>query len=197
MDQLAEQDYLIVNDFISDEMFHLIMDFFREKEKNNELKKAGIGKSGELQVNREIRGDFIYWLNPSEDKELSLFFDLINLLSDKLRKYCYLSLPGSEFHIAKYPKGSFYKRHLDQLNNRSNRFITVLIYLNENWKPGDGGELKIYGVEKEITVEPVAKRLILFKSEIVEHEVLPTRVPRYSLTGWLLKQPAEISFLLG
>lgn len=195
MDQLARNDYVIVDNFISDEIFTLIMDFFHQKEQNDQLKKAGIGSSGEFQVNASIRGDFIFWIDRERDDLLSPFFNLMEELILAIKRFCFLSLSGSEFHIAKYPKGSHYERHLDQFNQRSNRQITVLIYLNKNWKKGDGGELKIHKKNGEILVEPLAKRLLLFKSDVVEHEVLITNVPRYSLTGWLLHRPASVGFL--
>ncbi len=195
MDELAINDYVIADDFINDEMFTFIMDFFHEKEQNNQLKKAGIGSSGEFQLNASIRGDFIHWLDRERDSELEPFFGLMGELIESLKRHCFMSLSGSEFHIAKYPQGSHYDRHLDQFNERSNRQITVLIYLNEHWKKGDGGELKIYKDGEEILVEPIAKRLLLFKSDVIEHEVLRTNVPRYSLTGWLLHQPATVGYL--
>lgn len=197
MDQLAENDYVIVDDFISDEMYIGIMDFFHEMESADKLKKAGIGAHQDFQVKAEIRGDFIYWLNEERDKVLGSFFQLKDELMQNIKRFCYLGLSGSEFHIAKYPVGSFYHRHLDQFQERTNRQITVLIYLNCSWRQGDGGELVIYRDKQEITVEPIAKRLLLFKSDTIEHEVLKTNVPRYSLTGWLLHQPAGIGFLLG
>lgn len=195
MEELAINDCVIADNFISKEMFRSIMEFFLEKEQNDQLKKAGIGSSGEFQLNASIRGDFIYWLERERDKKLELFFGLMDELIESLKRHCFMSLSGSEFHIAKYPEGSHYDRHLDQFSERSNRQITVLIYLNEDWKKGDGGELKIYKDDKEILVEPIAKRLLLFKSDTVEHEVLTTNVPRYSLTGWLLHQPATVGYL--
>ena len=197
MDQLAEQDYVIVDDFISDEMFEKLMSFFQEAEENDKLKKAGIGAQQDFQLKAEVRGDFIYWLDEERDKELSFFFDLKDDLVESLKRFCFLSLSGSEFHIAKYPVGTFYHKHLDQFNESSNRKITVLLYLNKNWKKGDGGELVIYKDGQKIVVEPMAKRLLLFKSDTIEHEVLKTNVPRYSLTGWLLHQPAGIGYLFG
>jgi SM-20-related protein len=197
MDRLAEDDYVIVDDFISDKLFSQIMDFFTEMEENDKLKKAGIGTQQDFQVKTEIRGDFIYWLDENRDNELDPFFGLMEELTLNLKRFCYLSLSGSEFHIAKYPAGSYYHRHLDQFQERSNRQITVLIYLNKNWKKGDGGELVIYKDQSEIKVEPLAKRLLVFKSDVIEHEVLTTNVPRYSLTGWLLHQPASVGFILG
>lgn len=197
MDQLAEYDYVIVDDFISDGMFTEIMNFFHDMESSDKLKKAGIGAQQDFQVKAEIRGDFIYWLEEHRDIALNSFFQLKNELMQNIKRFCYLSLSGSEFHIAKYPAGSFYHRHLDQFHERTNRQITVLIYLNRGWKKGDGGELVIYKEGQEIIIEPIAKRLLLFKSDVIEHEVLNTNVPRYSLTGWLLHQPAGIGFLLG
>jgi SM-20-related protein len=172
------------------------MNFFHEMEESDKLKKAGIGSQQDFQVKAEIRGDFIYWLDESRDTKLAPFFGLMDDLTQNLKRYCYLSLSGSEFHIAKYPAGSFYHRHLDQFSERTNRQITVLIYLNKNWEKGDGGELVIYKDGEEINVEPIAKRLLVFKSELIEHEVLTTNVPRYSLTGWLLRQPAGVGYLL-
>jgi len=195
-DKLAEDDFVVVDDFLSDQQFRLIMNFFRQAEENDHLKKAGIGTSGEFQIESSVRGDFIHWLDENRDSELIDFFDIKNELIDKLKRFCYLSLSGSEFHIAKYPRGSHYNRHLDQFNERSNRQITVLIYLNENWKKGDGGELVIYKEDEEIIIEPIARRLLLFKSDLIEHEVLTTNVPRYSLTGWLLHQPASVGYLI-
>lgn len=195
-DKLAEDDFVVIDDFLSDEQFRLIMNFFKKAEENNHLKKAGIGPSGEFQIKSSVRGDFIYWLDENRDLELASFFNVKRDLIANLRRFCFLSLSGSEFHIAKYPEGSHYNRHLDQFNERSNRQITVLVYLNENWKKGDGGELVIYKEDQEIVIEPIAKRLLLFKSDVIEHEVLTTNVPRYSLTGWLLHQPASVGYLI-
>ena len=197
MDQLAEQDYVIVDNFISEELYRHIMQFFSNAEQTHKLKKAGIGAQQDFQLKAEVRGDFIFWLDEERDQELSEFYDLKNELVTSLKRYCYLSLGGSEFHIAKYPIGTHYHRHLDQFNERTNRQITVLIYLNDNWKKGDGGELVIYKDTDEIVVAPIAKRLLLFKSDTIEHEVLTTNITRYSLTGWLLHQPAGVGYLLG
>jgi SM-20-related protein len=194
-DELADNDFVVVDDFLSEEMFATIMDFFKKSEENDSLRKAGIGSSGELQIQPDIRGDYIHWLVSERDQEIKPLFDLMDQLTDNLKKYCFLSLSGSEFHIAKYPPGSHYSRHLDQFQHRSNRQITVLIYLNHQWKSGDGGELRIFRDTGDILIQPVARRLLLFRSDTVEHEVLVTHVPRYSFTGWLLKKEADLMYL--
>lgn len=197
MDELATKDFVIVDDFISEELYTIIMNFFSELEENELLRKAGIGASGEFKIKKDVRGDFIYWLDRSRDEQLAPFFGLMDTIKEKLRSLCYLSLAGSEFHMAKYPVGSHYDRHLDQFNGRNNRQITILIYLNDQWKTGDGGELKMYREGGDMLIEPKARRLLMFRSDTVEHEVLTTHVPRYSLTGWLLRQPNELGSLLG
>lgn len=194
-DELAEKDFVVVDEFISQEVFTTVMDFFTKSEKNDKLRKAGIGSSGEFQIQSSIRGDYIHWLDRNRDLEIKPLFDLMDELIENLRRHCFLSLSGSEFHIAKYPPGSHYSRHLDQFQQRQNRQITVLIYLNDQWKNGDGGELKIYRDQEELLIEPVARRLLLFKSDAVEHEVLVTNVPRYSFTGWLLKKEPDLLYV--
>jgi len=195
MDQLAENDYLIQDDFISDDLYRKIMTFFSDVEEKDKLKKAGIGSSKNYKIEESIRGDFIYWLDRDRDRELDPFFELMDELIAQLKRYCFLSLSGSEFHIAKYPAGSYYDRHIDRPNERSNREITVLIYLNKDWQKGNGGELKMYRDEGELLIEPISKRLLLFKSDKIEHEVLKTNVERYSLTGWLLHQPSSLGYI--
>lgn len=74
MDELAENDIVIVDDFISDELYKTIMDFFSVIEENERLKKAGIGTSLDYQIKKEIRGDLIYWLDPKRDAPLTPFF---------------------------------------------------------------------------------------------------------------------------
>jgi len=196
MDELGQNDLVIIDDFISEELYLTIIDFFSTIEESERLKKAGIGTSQNFQIQKDVRGDLIYWLDAERDIQLTSFFELMEELREKLGMYCFISLSGSEFHLAKYPTGSRYEKHIDQFNKRSNRQITVLIYLNKDWKKENGGELKIYNDEGSFLVEPLAKRLLLFKSDVIEHEVLPTKVARYSLSGWLLHQSAMLGSLL-
>ena len=73
----------------------------------------------------------------------------------------------------------------------------MIVYLNEDWKTGDGGELKIYLADKDALIEPIKNRCVIFKSDTLEHEVLVTNKSRFSLTGWLLYQPSSVGYLLG
>ena len=105
-------------------------------------------------------------------------------------------------HYTMYPKGAYYKRHLDQFKTNDNRRLTFLCYLNEDWTEKDGGTLRLYTEDKQkreqaIDILPVAGRFVCFCSDLLEHEVLVCHRERYSLTGWLLNQSSELTFLKG
>ena len=196
LDKLADDDYVVVDNFISESFYREVQDYFERLMEESEFNKAAIGSSGQRQVESNIRGDFIYWLDRQEDSEISGLFQLFDEVMRNLRQQLFLSLSDYEFHFALYPPETRYKKHLDQFQGNTNRTISMLIYLNENWSPGDGGELKIYeGNGKETFIEPLARRLVMFKSATVEHEVMLTRIHRRSITGWLLRQPAALGHL--
>jgi len=44
---------------------------------------------------------------------------------------------------------------------------------------------EIDGVEKPITIYPFPGRVVVFESQILEHEVKPVKTMRLSITGWL------------
>jgi len=195
VDALSEQDYVVMDDFLTDEHYSTIRTHFLQKLEQDTFDKAGIGALGANTIISEVRGDFTYWLNADKDVELNSYFELANELVFVMKRFCYLPIADAEFHYAFYPPGAHYEAHIDQFSERSNRIISVVIYLNENWKQGDGGELKIFQNDKEILIEPLAKRCVLFKSDKVLHQVMPTNKDRYSLTGWLLNRPVGVGFL--
>jgi SM-20-related protein len=154
-------------------------------EKKEQLKIAGIGKKNEHTTAKEIRSDKIAWIEKNENDVLDqLFFFTMDSLLLALNRRCFLGLNDYEFHFARYEPGTFYRRHKDVFKNDDARKISVILYLNTKWKKGDGGELKIYSEENEITVEPKGGTIVLFESHI-EHEVLVSHTNRYSITGWL------------
>jgi SM-20-related protein len=95
-----------------------------------------------------------------------------------------------EFHFAVYPQGRFYKRHLDTFQNDQRRKLSIVLYLNKNWSATNGGELVIYkqtnNQENAISILPKFGRLVVFESQVLEHEVKPIKQGlRLSITGWL------------
>lgn len=196
MDDLSSKDYVIIDHFLRDELYAEIRSFFLDMlPKFNE---AGIGADTEKQINSKIRGDFTYWLDRERDSHLKTYWGLVDETMQMFNRYCYLSLSGYEFHLAHYPSGEHYDKHLDQFERRNNRMISVVIYLNEGWQNGDGGELEIFEKDgSSFLVEPLAARCVMFKSAEVPHAVLKAHKSRFSLTGWLLYQPSALGQFLG
>ncbi|MEH0154185.1 2OG-Fe(II) oxygenase [Limibacter armeniacum] len=198
VDGLAEQHFGLVDNFFTGEEVDTLLNEFEAYQQQDEFKKAGIGQQDDFQVNKKIRGDHIRWIEES-DTHLSFFAEKIRTLIDFLNQTCYLGLKDFEAHFAVYPEGTFYKRHLDQFHQDKNRQITILCYLNKEWTEADGGQLRLFFPEgeneKTLDILPKAGRLLIFRSDKLEHEVLLTHKERYSIAGWLLDKPKTLSFL--
>lgn len=194
MDDISGKDYVIIDHFLRDELYTEIKTFFLGKLPS--FKEAGIGAHADHQIDTKIRGDFTYWLDRNRDAQLTGYWSLLDETMHIFNRYCYLSLSGYEFHLAHYPSGGHYDKHLDQFENRNNRMISMIIYLNDDWKQGDGGELEIFEKDgSSFLVEPLAGRCVMFKSAEVPHAVLKAHKSRFSLTGWLLHQPSSVGKL--
>lgn len=197
-DHLAEKHYVFIDHFISVESCTGLRGAISEYREKAAFHVAGIGTGDDMQINREIRTDRIHWVDRSDNHPaVHVFLDEVVELMKRINRECFLSLSGYEFHFAHYPPGSYYKRHLDQFDKHNNRLISVICYLNEDWKPGDGGELKVFLKDGEEIIEPIEGRLILMRSNILEHEVLITNKDRLSITGWLCHHPPGLGFLDG
>lgn len=192
-DTLADNDFVLIDDFFSVDLLVVVREFFQKQE--TQFRPAKVGQASLKQRAPEIRSDMTYWLDRQRDVDINDFFILMEDIMERLKLEMFLSLQGFEFHFALYPSGGFYKPHIDQFDARSNRMISVIIYLNEGWQPGDGGELRIHKEHTHIDVQPIINRAIIFRSDCVLHEVLPSLTPRRSLTGWLLKRPSGVGVL--
>ncbi|WP_431123916.1 2OG-Fe(II) oxygenase [Flagellimonas flava] len=196
MDELSGNDFVIIDNFLDQELFKTIRSFFLDH--LNTFRKAGVGALHNNMVRQDIRGDLTYWLDRKRDDCLQNFWELVDETIYIFNRYCFLGLSGYEFHLAHYPKGGHYDKHLDQFNNRSNRTISVVIYLNKGWQKGDGGELELFLKDgTSLIIEPTGAKCVMFKSAEMPHRVIASNKPRFSLTGWLLQQPASLGQFLG
>ncbi len=189
--EIYSNSYVVVDNFV-DETFRMAL--LKEQTdllNQGQFTKAAIGKGDQKQVRAEIRSDEVLWMDPSVLSPLqAIFWEKIAELQQVLNRRCFLGLKSFEGHFARYPIGSFYKRHLDQFHAVPHRIVTVILYLNESWTEADGGQLRMYfpqedGSERLEDVLPVGGRLVVFLSEEIPHEVLPTHKERISITGWL------------
>ena len=201
VNQLVDRDFGVINNFLSLQEVRDICQLMEDDRAHNRLKKAGIGQGEEHQVNQQVRGDYIRWIDPGQAlPPVKALLARIFALMDYLNRTCYLGLKDLETHFAIYPEGSFYRRHLDQFRANDHRKLSFICYLNQNWQPEAGGQLRLYlpaagGEEVEVDIAPTAGKLVCFKSDVLEHEVLPTRRERRSITGWMLDQPLSLNFL--
>ena len=192
-DQFAERSFVVVDDYLDAGAFESLQNRLKHLLDEDSLQKAGIGTAGAYTIQEGVRGDYIAWMNKDDVTE-SWFLDQMEELRKTLNLNLLLSLKSFEFHFASYPPQSFYARHLDQFKERNNRMISFVLYLNDNWIPEHEGCLRLYHTNREEDIAPIGNRLILFRSDILEHEVLPTTVYRNSITGWFLYQPHDLSF---
>jgi SM-20-related protein len=147
--------------------------------------EARIGADSNLQRREDIRGDRISWLGEAAFPAETLVLGLLEQLRRCLNERAYLGLFDLEIHYAWYPCGAAYARHVDQPQGRVRRRVSLVLYLNEQWSAADGGTLRIRADDGQFRdIEPLGGRLVLFLCESREHEVLLTRSPRLSLTGW-------------
>jgi SM-20-related protein len=186
-DGLADQGYAEVDNFLSQQEVQAILATDDFKNGLLQFKKAGIGKSQEKQINESIRGDYIQWIDGgTTQKAVEVYLNRLRQLMEFVNRTLYLSLKDLEVHRTIYPIGSFYKRHLDQFKKDDKRKLSVICYLNTDWKESEGGQLRIYLPNGSTDILPLAGRLVCFRSDLLEHEVLPATRERLSLTGWLL-----------
>ncbi|MCC9169129.1 2OG-Fe(II) oxygenase [Pontibacter harenae] len=200
-DRLSEDGYAVIDNFISIQQVRDLLEVLNHHQEQGTFKKAGIGTADQFQVDKQVRGDYIRWIEPSQAlPPTRVFLNRMDELMRYINRTCYLGLKDYEFHFTVYPPGTIYQRHIDQFQINDHRQLSCILYLNEDWLPEHGGKLRLYlpkedGSEEEIDVLPVAGRLACFRSNLLPHEVLPATRHRYSLTGWLKDQLNELPFL--
>ncbi|MFC5194301.1 2OG-Fe(II) oxygenase [Bizionia hallyeonensis] len=191
IDDILTKKYSLVENFFTNLEVLELRKSLLEKHEADVFKKAAIGNRVNEVIEKSIRGDVILWIDENRADPLEVaFFNKINNLIDYLNKTCFLGILHKEFHYALYREGTFYKRHLDTFQNDDRRKLSFVCYLNEDgWLPENGGELVLYvnenGEETEKVIYPFPGRVVIFESQLLEHEVKPVKTERLSITGWL------------
>lgn len=165
----------ISNHFLNETLsFHLkenLLRLFSE----NKMQQAGIGNETIILKDKLFRNDKIYWLDRKHNNEFeNQFFDLMDSFVFYLNEICYTGINDYEFHYTMYEEGNFYKKHYDQFRNNDSRQFSMIMYLNQDWKEFDGGELCIYHPYIEQIISPKNGKSVFFKSNELEHEVFIT-----------------------
>jgi SM-20-related protein len=157
---------------------------------DGQFRPAAVGRGPARRIDENVRTDHVRWLDFSESGRFSdVYATWYEPLRLALNRTLYLGLFELEAHVTVYPPGSFYVRHLDRFRDAMHRTVSVILYLNEEWRPDDGGALRLHlpqpdGSETSRDVLPLAGTLVTFLSGEIPHEVLPTARERLSFTGW-------------
>jgi SM-20-related protein len=176
------------SDFISPQLGQALRKNLIQLDVDDELHQAGVGSAARLAFKPEIRKDKIFWLDNKINGPFELaFFERIDAFVQYLNQTCYTGITDYEFHYALYEPGGYYKKHKDQFKDNQKRQFTLITYLNDNWQEDDGGELVVYKNNGEEKIAPTMGKTVFFKSNELEHEVLPAKNSRMSITGWLRK----------
>lgn len=106
-----------------------------------------------------------------------------------------------EIMYAYYPNGGYYRRHCDAEKGSISdwRKYSFLLYLNPNWEASHGGQLRLHRDSGKDTlppgelpnfmdIEPKSGTLVLFRSDLIPHEVLDTHCERLAIVGWFLSK---------
>ena len=183
-DALVERGYAVLDNLLGEALITALRAEFDHPD--CQFKTAGIGREEDHAIALDIRGDRICWIEGGS-AAAAAFLAAMETLRLALNRRLFMGLFDYESHLAYYPVGTFYKKHVDAFVGRSNRVLSTVLYLNPSWAEGDGGELVLYDEAGAAVVEklcPEAGRLVVFLSERFPHEVLPARRERYSVAGW-------------
>ncbi|MCA9668686.1 MAG: 2OG-Fe(II) oxygenase [Myxococcales bacterium] len=183
---LASRGYAVREGFVDEAHIAALAAEARELYREGRFRRAGIGASRKLA--RDIRGDEIWWIDIPTAEQARYLARLAELASE-VNRALLLGLISVECHLARYAAGLGYDRHRDRQQGDDARVLSCTLYLNDDWQPEDGGQLRLHPPgEPALDVLPRAGTMACFLSDELEHEVLPARRARWSLTSWLRRR---------
>jgi len=194
---LNRQGWSVLSNFVTTELLNDLRMECLQDWQGGEFRQAGVGRGENFEIKPEIRNDRVKWLEPgNEAPAQQVYLQQLETLRQVLNRDLYLGLFEFEGHMAVYPPGSFYARHLDQFRGIGLRTVSVILYLNEDWHAEDGGQLRFYTVpgdqEQYLDILPLGGQLVVFMSAEFLHEVLPARRERMSVTGWFKRRDETV-----
>jgi SM-20-related protein len=194
---LENEGWCVVADFLQAALWRRMAAEAREMYADGDFRQAGVGRNQDFMIRPEIRNDRVRWLDPAAPTPLqSQYLARMERLRQRINCELQLGLFGFESHYAIYPAGSFYRRHLDQFRGAGHRTVSCILYLNDDWRPEEGGALRIYlplsgqaaaPLETHFDLLPEGGSLVVFLSSGFEHEVLPATRERLSISGWFFR----------
>jgi SM-20-related protein len=190
---LADRGFCIAPAFLDGEITAALRDDFDRLLREEKFKAAKVGQADAGKAASGVRTDRIFWFAEKETVGArAAVSEKLEELRSLLNRDLFLGIQDFETHYAFYEAGGYYRRHRDVFKKDDRRLISFVLYLNENWKPADGGRLILHPRDSELTapvqVDPTAGTGVFFLSD-VEHEVDESHARRKSCTGWFRRAP--------
>jgi SM-20-related protein len=183
---LERAGYAVVPDFLPPDTLAALNAFVDAH--RGEFVPAKVGPRDNRRRVEAIRGDLTYWLDPlAPVPAFAPVTAFLDELRGRVNECFYLGLKQYECHLACYPPGAGYGKHLDCFDADSSRRLSFVFYLNRSWDPDLGGELVLYDpANRELArIAPRPGTFVCFLSAEFPHEVRPALRERRSLTGWM------------
>jgi SM-20-related protein len=186
---IAGQGWSVTPDFLAPGLVDELRRELDALRAAGEFRHAGVGRGAQREVRPEVRADRVCWLDPLAcTLAQSRYLAALEELRQALNAALFLGLFDFEAHLAVYPPGTYYRKHLDQFAGIGSRCVTCVLYLNRDWQDTDGGRLRLYTAPDDPAhyedIPPQGGTLVTFLSARFLHEVLPAHRDRYSITGW-------------
>ena len=184
---LHHQGYAHVRGILEDTLLVQLHEQLVEMDGQNELVKAGVGRGDDYAIESAIRRDYTKWIEGNTLSECVLL-ERLEQVRLQLNEKLMLGLFDVEAHFAVYYLGSFYARHSDSFRGAKNRLLSLVIYLNHDWKTEYGGMLNLHNDDEDkepmVSVLPERGHAVFFLSEEIPHEVTTSLRTRYSIAAW-------------
>jgi len=194
IDDLARQGWAHAADALPADLSAGLLARARALSEAHALAAGKIGR-GEAEMRAlSIRRARIAWMDGTQPSEAA-FLEGAEALRRAINEALFAGLFEFEAHFAVYPTGGHYARHLDAFAGaRRSRVVSLVAWLNPDWRDGDGGELDLWGSDAETseparTFAPLGGDLLLMMSETIPHAVRETLRPRYGIAGWFRVNP--------
>lgn len=187
IEHIAQQGYAVIEHFISPEETLSMANQAKALQSTGAMHRATAGVA--KVENSTLRGDFIHWIEADLASSAEIvYLSAMAELQQAINQTFFLGLFELESHFAIYPPGAGYQKHLDQFIGKTERKISCILYLNNNWHSDDGGQLRMFLDKKDetkfIDITPQSGTLVVFLSSDFLHEVLLAKRERMSVTGW-------------
>ena len=157
------------NRLLHDAILQIALAEARDFHRRGLMRPASVKSAGRYFEDTASRGDVVRWLDGADREApacMMLTQWLRGELMDEVRRACALAPPGTNRGVGRashlrlegehslplamlacYPGGgSKFKRHVDNDKEQmpDHRVVTAILYLNDDWMPGDGGELRLH-----------------------------------------------------